>query len=198
MIKYLLLDVDGIVIHREMYFSTRFLHDYGVPEERIQPFFQNEFKQCIVGQADLKKEIAKYLESWNWKGSIDELLNYWFEFESTTDQPLIVFVQELRAKNVHCYLQTQNEKYRTQYIWENVGLQNSFDGVFSSANIGAKKATKEFWEKVYERLNKPEKNEGMVWDDDEEVVQAAQNFGFQASFYKDFSSFKDSLSKHLS
>lgn len=181
-----------------MYFSTRYLQDYGVPEEAIQPFFQNEFKQCLIGKADLKEEIAKYLERWKWKGSVDELLQYWFEFESTTDQAIIEFAQKLRAKNIQCFLQTQNEKYRVQYIWNNMGLNNSFDGIFSSTEIGAKKATKEFWDKVYKKLNKPKKSEIMVWDDDEEVVEMAKNFGFQAQFYTDFASFQDSLTKHLS
>lgn len=196
--KYLLLDVDGIVIHREMYFSTRFLQDFGTKEKLIQPFFQNEFKQCLVGKADLKEEIAKYLKSWNWKGTVDELLQYWFEFESTTDQPLLDYVQNIRAKNIQCYLQTQNEKYRTQFIWNNVGLKNSFDGIFSTAEIGAKKSTEAFWSEVYKKLNNPEKTEVMAWDDDEEVVQAAKDFGFQAFFYTNLDSFKKSLNSYIS
>lgn len=197
MIKYLLLDIDGIVIHREMYFSTRFLQDYGVPEELVQPFFQKEFKECIVGRADLKEEIQKYFSIWKWNKSVDELLQYWFEFESTKDEKVLDFVKTLRSLGIKCYLQTKNEKYRVEYLWNVVGLKNYFDGVFASSALGYKKPDQEFWNKTWEQLGKPEKSDVVAWDNEQEMIDSAIQFGFQGKLYNNFDSFKTTMQSLL-
>ena len=50
-----------MVIEREMRFSQRFSDEFDVPFEKIIPFFKNEFQLCLIGKADLKKELKKYL-----------------------------------------------------------------------------------------------------------------------------------------
>lgn len=197
MIKHLLLDIDGIVIHREMYFSTRFLKDYGVAEELVQPFFQKEFKECIVGQADLKEEIQKYFSSWNWKKSVDELLQYWFEFESSKDEKILDFVKTLRSQGVACYLQTKNEKYRGDYLWNKVGLKNHFDGIFASSALGYKKPDLEFWNKAWELLGKPKKSDVLAWDNEQEMIDSAKQFGFRGELFTDVDSFKTTMQSLL-
>jgi FMN phosphatase YigB (HAD superfamily) len=197
MIKNILFDIDGLVVKREMYFSTRFLQDYGVPEEKIQKFFHNEFKACIIGNADLKVEIAKYLESWGWNKSVDELLQYWFEFESETDKQILRSVKELREKGIHCYLQTKNEKYRCDYLWNVVGLKNHFDGIFASYELRCKKPEKEFWEIIWQKLKTPDKQEILVWDNEEAIIQSAKDFGFQAEVYTSFEEYTKQLKSFL-
>jgi len=83
--KILLLDVDGVIVSKETYFSTRYAREFGVPVEKLLLFFETEFRECNTGKKDMKEVLGKYLADWQWKGSVDELLRYWFEDGSVPD-----------------------------------------------------------------------------------------------------------------
>lgn len=193
MIKAIIFDTDGTIIHREMYFSERFSKEFNVPLEKILPFFKNEFQLCLVGKADLKVELQKYLPLWGWTKSVDELLAYWFTNESDVDKGLIESVKQLRTRGFKCYLDTNNDKYRTQYLLDNLGLKNLFDGIFSSAELGYLKPQNGFWAAIHDRLGKPAKPEVLVWDDDEKNVESAKSFGFQSELYLGFDSYQSRM-----
>ena len=79
MLKAILLDADGIVIQgRQKYFSEILSEKQGVELEVVLDFFKKDYKKCVLGQADLKQEVAKYLDKWKWQGTADELLSFWF------------------------------------------------------------------------------------------------------------------------
>ncbi len=185
----ILFDTDGVIIQREMYFSQRFSEEFGVPLEKILPFFKQEYQLCIVGKADIRVELKKYVKEWGWEKSVDELLTYWFLHESRIDERMLAEVKVLRSNGVKCYLHTNNEKYRSEYLFEKVGLKKYFDGVFSSAEFGFKKPQKEFWSAIYDYLGEPDKRGVLVWDNEEENIQSAKSFGFQAEFYAGFDSY---------
>lgn len=193
MIKTVIFDVDGIVIKREMYFSQRFSEEFNVSIKKLLPFFENDFSDCLIGKADLKEELKKYLNQWGWKKSIDELLVYWFTNEGKLDYKIIENIKDLRRRGVKCYLDTNNEKYRVRYLIEDLGLNNLSDGVFSSCQLGFKKPQTEFWSALYEQLGKPDKNEVLVWDDDQENVVSAKNFGFQSELYTTFEDYQNKM-----
>ncbi|GHO49401.1 hypothetical protein [Ktedonospora formicarum] len=52
--------------------------DYDITEEMTKEFFITKFSACVIGKADLKEEIAPFLRKWNWSGSVDGFLHYWF------------------------------------------------------------------------------------------------------------------------
>ena len=197
MIKFILFDVDGVIIQREMYFTERFVKDFGVPFEKILPFFQNEFRLCVTGKADLKQELQKYLPLWNWNKPVEDLLNYWFSFESKTDPKILQDVKHLRASGIQCYLSANNEKYRVEYLRDVVGLGNFFDGIFSSAALGFSKSENPFWAAAHKALGAPAPTEVLVWDDDEEIVETAKKFGFNAELYKTFDAYKAKMNTIL-
>lgn len=190
MINTVILDIDGVVIKREMYFSTCLTKDFGTAPEKILPFFKNEFQQCLIGQADLKEELKKYIDSWNWPGTIEQLLAYWFKNESDVDQRILQSVKVFKATGIHCALETNNEKYRTEYLRQTLKLNLTFDGIFSSCELGYAKPSIEFWEVIHQRLGQPDKATVLVWDDEAESVKSAQYFGFQAKLYTGFDVFQ--------
>jgi putative hydrolase of the HAD superfamily len=197
MIKIIIFDTDGMVVHREMYFSQCFSQEFGVPIEKVLPFFKNEFQLCLVGKADLKQELIKYLDQWGWQKSVEDLLAYWFGHESGVDEKVLKSISTLRNKGLQCYLNTNNEKYRTQYLFEKLGLKNLFDGVFSSAKLGYLKPQPEFWSAIHGHLGKPDKSAVLVWDDDEKNVESAKNFGFHSELYSGFESYEERMKSLL-
>ena len=77
MIRAILFDADGVVINTTERFSSYLEREYGISTKLTAPFFLGRFQDYIVGKADLKEEINKYLLSWGWKKSVDDFLRYW-------------------------------------------------------------------------------------------------------------------------
>ncbi len=138
MIKIILFDCDGPIIHREKYFSQRLKEERGIEVnlDKDNSFFNGEFLLCETGKADLKQVLPKWLDTWHWKGSIDELLEYWFSNEAETNIEMLNYIKSLKQRGIKCYLATNNEKYRVKYLLETVGLQKHFDGCFASCDLG--------------------------------------------------------------
>ncbi|KKS46608.1 MAG: HAD-superfamily hydrolase, subfamily IA, variant 3 [Candidatus Azambacteria bacterium GW2011_GWA2_42_9] len=147
------------------------------------PLFKNEFYKCVLGEMDLKEVLKSYIEKWGWKGSIDELLKYWWEGENKPNIFVLEVVDQLRARGVKCYLTTDQEKYRADYIMNGVGLKEHLDGAFFSYDLGVSKSKREYWEKVLQTLNIKNPQEVQCWDDEQENIDVAQEVGIEAHLY---------------
>ncbi|MDO8594795.1 MAG: HAD hydrolase-like protein [bacterium] len=163
----------------------------------MEPFFKGPFRKCALGEADVRDVILPFLEGWNWKGTVDGLLAYWFAIDSSIDDRLIKHVRELRAKNIRCLIATDNDRRRTEYLWNTLGLLSEFDGIFSSSHLGCVKGDQEFWQSVWPTLREKEKSSVLFWDDDPKNVEAARRFGFSAELYTDFDSYRIKMTKLL-
>lgn len=191
MIKAILFDVDGVVlIGRKKRFSERLAEEKGISQEKISEFFDNSFRDCSFGRADLKEVLAPYLKKWEYDGSVDDFLQFWFESESMKDEELLKIINILRSRGIKCYLATRQEKYRMSYILNNIGLKNYFDGTFVTYEIGWDKKHKEYWDYVLDKIKlKPE--EIIFFDDTESNVELARKVGIKAYFYDGFEGFKE-------
>lgn len=98
--------------------------------EQISEFFVNDFRECSFGKADLKEKITPYLTKWNFRGTFEDLLKFWFESENYIDEEVMKIIKDLRLKGIKCYIATRQEKYRKDYIWNELGLSDRFDGIF--------------------------------------------------------------------
>jgi putative hydrolase of the HAD superfamily len=171
-------------------FSSRFSREYNVPMEELNQFFDNEFKSCILGKADLTEVIKPYLKKWNYAGSIDDLLKYWFEKGYSLNAEIIDAINNLKTAGKICILATNQEKYRLSYMRKGMGLENIFDFIFCSSEIGLKKSQEGFFEKIMEKIPEIKKEEVLFFDDREENIVAAQKFGFNAKLYKNIEDLK--------
>jgi putative hydrolase of the HAD superfamily len=196
MIKTLILDADGVLINGERFSDVR-ARDLGGDPEREREFFTTVFQECLVGKADLKESIIPYLSSFGWSGTVDEFLDYWFKAEHAINEPFIEYVQRLRASGMTVVLATNQEKYRTQYMLDNMGFGKAFDKVYSSAHLGHKKPAEEFFAKVVRDLG-ASKVETLFWDDDQENIDGATAYGIRAEFYKDYESFLADMTNRYS
>ena len=70
-IKAVVFDADGMVVKGDRP-SLRLARDYHVPMKKLNLFFDNEFKDCVLGKRDLKEAVAPYLPKWGWEGSVED------------------------------------------------------------------------------------------------------------------------------
>ena len=195
-IKAIIFDTDGMVVNGEM-FSVQFSRKYSISYDLIEKFFINEFQDCLVGKADVKEVLQKYLPVWKWEDSVDSLLNYWFTSEHHIDQQLVDYTKDLRKRGRKCYLATNQEKYRVKYALEQMKFGQIFDQIFFSALMGYKKPQKEFFEKMMKELASLQKHEVLYWDDVKKDVKAARDFGFYGEVYTKFEDFKEKVEEYL-
>lgn len=191
--KILFLDADGVTLKNLTYFSKRYSKENNVPLEKITPFYANEFELCQQGKADMKIELAKYLPEWNWSGTMDEFCELWFSTSSFIDEEVFETISELRKQNIKCYLTSDQEKYRGNYLLENLDFKNRFDDCFFSYDIGYQKWQPEYFIEVLKKLNaNPE--DVIYWDDEEENIAVAKSLGIDARLFESADKFKEQVS----
>ena len=185
-IKAFVFDADGVLIKSDFFFSQRFSEKYKIPYEKIMPFFEKEFRDCVVWKSDLKTVILPYLKDWNWTWTLDEILQFWFENENKIEQKIIDIIKRLRNKWYKCYLATNQEKYRAEYMQNVMKIFDIFDDVFISCNIWYKKPHLEFYQTVYESILKNldiRKDEILYIDDTKDNIDKAEYFGWKVYRY---------------
>jgi putative hydrolase of the HAD superfamily len=196
-IKAILFDIDGVLVNGKR-FSSLLAHDYHITSEKTVAFFTGPFQECLIGNADLREIIPPYLAEWGWKKSVDDFIWYWFTAEQNIDREIFAYIEVLKSQGIHVYVATNQEKYRSDHLWTELGFSKVFAEMFSSAHIGHFKHEVKFFEKVMKRL--PEginKQNVLLVDDTKENITIAKTFGLKAELYTDFKSFKKYMEMYL-
>lgn len=193
MITTLILDADGVLINGDK-FADILTRDFQIDKDKEKEFFSTHFQDCLVGKADLKKSITPYLSSFGWSGTADAFLEYWFKAEHSINEELMQYVRTLRSYGTRVVLATNQEKYRTQYMLDNMGFDGAFDKIYSSAHLGLKKPAIEFFDHVVKDIG-AQKGDVLFWDDDQRNIDGAIEYGIHAEFYTDYASFQNVMSQ---
>lgn len=189
MIKTILFDADGVVVTPPQVFSKTLVQKYNIPMEIASDFFTGAFQSCLVGKDDLKKEIAPYIKKWGLKLEVDQFLLDWFESENYLDKEMLSYIDQLKSEGIICVLATNQEKYRTNFMRDDMKLGEVFNHIFSSAYIGLKKPHPDFFINIINRFNL-NTQEVLFVDDLAKNVQAAETVGIKSNLYKKLESFK--------
>ncbi|TAL50792.1 hypothetical protein EPN81_01795 [Patescibacteria group bacterium] len=202
--KAIFWDADGVVLKSSRLFSEQLEIDHGIKTEILQPFFTGIFRQCSIGKADLKEELSKVIAGWGWKGTVEELMEYWFTKGTQIDQTVLDCVQTFCDMGVRCFMTTDQEKYRGEYLQNLLGNRKPFERVFYSGQIGAVKKDPMYYEHVYDALNQASrapfseliaKKDILVVDDGEKNIETARELGFETHFYTNLESLKRFLAE---
>lgn len=188
MIKVILFDVDGVLVNGSKFAET-LQNDYGITRNQTRDFFRGKFLDCLIGKADLKKEIEPFLKEWKIQLTADEFVQYWFKSEHSVNDSLVEMVKKLKASGIHCHLATNQEQYRVDYILKEMGFAELFEKVFSSSYVGVQKPEAAYFEKIMSELNAT-RDEVMLWDDIDRFVETARQFGINAELYTDTTNFR--------
>lgn len=199
MIKVILFDVDQVLVNTSgMYFSKHLEEDYGISTDLTKEFFLGDHQECIIGKKDLRELLPIYMERWGWKGTLDELLAYWYKSEHFLNDELIEEIKIFRKNGLKLYLATNQDKYRVEYILNEMGFGKLVDGHFASSHVGYKKPEKEYFISILERLKEYDPQEILFWDDNKENVEAARALSINAEHYINYLSYKDIMKKKYS
>jgi len=193
MIKAILFDVDGVVVkNRGRYFSEKYSEEYKIPLDQVSIFFKTEFGNCVRGKADLRDVLPPFLQQWGWSKSLDQFLSYWFESEKELDTELLAMIDRFRQLGINCYLVSDQEKNRANYLMTQTDLANHFDKAFFSMDLGYKKSEPEFFKNVLNKLDYAP-NELMYWDDDPKNVDIAKQFQIDGRTYSTLADFEEQM-----
>ena len=80
---------------------------------------------------------------------------------------------------------------------EKMGFAESFDKLYASAHLNSKKPRLDFYENIIKDLGDVKKEEILFWDDTEENVTGAIQFGIQAELYVSVEDFKTKMKNYF-
>lgn len=188
--RAVLFDADGVTIIPQAPFSIQYATAHGLDLQELGTFFDERFGEALVGKRDLKELLEERRSLWHWQGSIDDLLKQWFEAENFRNEELVKLIQHARQSGIQCFLATNQEKYRTQFIKE-VMFPGIFDKVFSSADIGVKKPDPKYYTFIIEELQRSQiiaqPSDLAYFDDQSSNVESAKKLGIRAFLYSNVS-----------
>jgi FMN phosphatase YigB (HAD superfamily) len=184
--KIILFDADGVLTLPEEFFSVVYARSHGLDPEPFEQFFRNDWKPFVTGKADLKESIVANPQLWQWDGDADGLLKFWFETEDVRNDELLNLIREIRAQGTACYLATEQEKYRGNYMRE-VMFKDSLDGCYVTAELGVSKTEPAFFQAIIQDLQgkhpELEAKDILFFDDSQSKVDTACSVGIDGRFY---------------
>ena len=188
-ISTILYDADGVLINSQMS-SVYFKDKYGLDGETTKEFYRGPFLDCLVGKKDMLKELPAFLQKWGWKKCVHDFVHEWFPYEHKIHKPLIDDIEAIRAPGIKCYVATNQEKHRAEYMLSAMGFEKSFDGLLASAHLGATKPEEVFFHRVMKSLNITDPKTILFWDDSKENVDGAKKLGINAHVFSDIESYR--------
>ena len=196
--KIILFDADGVLTIPEEFFSVVYARSHGLDAEPFEDFFKNEWEDFVTGRRDIKEHINDNPKLWQWNGSPDELLDYWCKIEDIRNEEMLGLVKTIRASGTPCYLATEQEKYRGEYM-KNVMFKGLFDGHFVTSELGFKKNNPHFFEKILKTLNENlgpvEPKDVLFFDDSQSKVDSAVAMGIDGHLFDGVDGFKRVLTQ---
>jgi len=197
--KVLMVDVDGVLVHGRpddgLHFTTYLERDLGLSSTLLQrEFFQRHWAEIVAGRQPIEPCLSEVLAKIAPRLSIQTLLDYWFENDARLDHQLLADLASLRKQGTRLCLATNQEHRRATYLRDVLGLGQSFEAIFYSADLGVAKPAPEFFRLATERVG-TEPDEIAFIDDSEANVTAARSFGWNAIHWTAFSSLADALAR---
>ena len=192
------MDIDGVIIKSydkspdlRRPWDADIQRDLGIdPDLLSKHFFQKKFRSVLEGKQELIDALEDSMLDIQYKGKPEDIIAYWFKGDSRVDLELLKYVNLLKSRGINIYLATNQERMRAAYLWNEVGFNKYFDGIFYSAKIGCIKEDPSFFLHINKKLSlNPSEDRILFFDDQQPYVQAAKNAGWHAFLYEKIADF---------
>ena len=180
-VEVVAFDIDGVLV--EPKFAAVLPDLLNRSPSEIAQFFGGPFEQCLLGRTDLLDERPAVLRHWEWQGSVDQFLEFWFGVESNVNQAMLAFADALRAKGIRCILASTQERHRARSLEALLGVGTRFERAFFSCDVGLKKPSPEYFTAVANAMNLPPDRIGLI-DDVRANVESAQSVGWNGAVFR--------------
>lgn len=179
-----MVDVDGVLVDGRpedgRHWQTFLEEDLGVASDALhEHFFAPCWESIVLGRAGLMEHLVPALRTIAPRVSPAEFVSYWFERDSRIVAPLLAELSWARSMGIRVYLATNQEHLRASYLMETAGLASHVDGIFYSAQLGARKPQMEFFAAVHAAVGLRAEDLLLI-DDSLQNVAAARKAGWQA------------------
>lgn len=182
--KYILCDVDGVVINgyhvdqtKRVSWSKDLEKDLGIKQADIESvFFSGPFVYVMEGKMGLIAAIESVSAQLGYRGQPQELIDYWFEKDSNINAPFMDWVKAKDSQHYSFSLATNQEHMRADYLWSKLGFNNHFAKIYYAAKIGFKKPHASFFHHILDDL-KVSPSDVYLIDDCPKNVATAQSLG---------------------
>ena len=180
-IKAVLFDCDGVLCP-PLSFAAELSQKFDITTEMTRPFFAEAFNPALRGEVDVRQLLGPFLPTWGWPSTVDEFLTLWLESERHLRPEMLELVQAVRQAGFTTGLATNQEAHRGSYLRNEMGLNEQFDFLFISSELGAMKPSSEFFARATEKLGL-NPAEILFIDDQTHYVDAAATFGWEAILF---------------
>lgn len=180
----LMLDVDGVVVNGRpddgRSWAADIERDLGIAPEKLHDvFFARHWPDIVIGRKKLVDVLDVCMPELSPSVSAQEFMDYWFEKDSGVDEAVLAACGELRGRGLRVFLATNQERIRAHYLMDRLGLRNHVDGMIYSAQVGARKPQRAFFDAAAECCGAVAENIMLV-DDTKANIDAAIEAGWDA------------------
>jgi putative hydrolase of the HAD superfamily len=186
MVRAILFDIDGVIIRHGRFFESELSADeYRDPHRVITEFFQSEdCRRADKGLVHPFDAVRPYLDRIGWKGTSQEYFDRQHNYERQfIDHGLLARIKTLNEGAAKCYIASNQNVYRKEFLREALGVERAFSGAFFSSELKAMKPEDRYWDAVIESLCRElpgiEPGEILFLDDLAENVASAERRGIK-------------------
>lgn len=182
-ISAILFDADGVIQTTEKTFIPQLkslVKEIDQTDHFLADIFAAE-KPCLIGQRDFSAELEVVLKRWNVNTPLRQALAIWESIHPITE--ILDQIQSIRKGNILCYLATNQQSYRADYMRATLNYDSLFDGAFYSYEIGAVKPDELYFQKALAHLDISPADILFI-DDKSANTEMAQACGMQALLFE--------------
>jgi len=178
-IRAVLFDADGVLQSNTNGWIDRVRRLSG-QNERADEFLAELFaaeRPCMIGKADFAQELASVLNAWNSKTEASEALKLWRQIEP--NEAAFVHIRSIRQRGTRVALATNQQRYRAEYMLNQLAYAEQFDHILLSCDLGYAKPSIEYFRESVTRIG-IDADQILFIDDGEANVESARLAGLNA------------------
>lgn len=197
MIKAICFDLDGVFFTNKgkQSFQTAMTTEFGIPEDVAKDFMTKSswMAQLVRGQLTPTQFWSRFREL-KWTDMSDEELAQRWVKDYEIDQDVLEAVKNAKAQGYKTCVCTNNNAVRLPLLVERYKLNDLFDVIVSSHEVGFTKPDLKIFEALLTKLDV--KGEELIYaDDNPDRLQGARDLGINTFQFHNFQQYLAELKK---